>query len=419
MAKVKLGSVCTIVSGSTPKSSCPEYWGGSIKWVTPAEISDETHYIEDTERHITEEGMRSCHLRMMPLGTVLLSSRAPIGKTAITKSPMCCNQGFKNLICSNSISNEYLYHFLNTKTDELKSIGRGATFKEISKKQVESITIDLPALDEQDRRTTVLNQIEGLLKRGHDSMNRIDDLVKSRFIEMFDSEKFELVKLGDYCERVTKGATPTTLGYRYQDNGINFIKVESLAEDGSIIADKVAHISDECNDAMRRSQLRTGDIVFSIAGAIGRTAIIPDSVLPANTNQALAIIRLRNPLAFDRIFLRYALISSDVTRSISSSKRGIAQVNLSLTDIKNLRVPLPPLALQQEFANFVSQVDKLRFGACYAMYLLCAALTLLWSTMAYMSVVSIFAWPKSRCTCSMGMPLSIAFVASVRRNLCG
>ena len=202
----------------------------------------------------------------------------------------------------------------------------------------------------------------GLVRDHKTNRKRAASQFKSRFIEMFDSEKFELVKLGDYCERVTKGATPTTLGYRYQDNGINFIKVESLAEDGSIIADKVAHISDECNDAMRRSQLRTGDIVFSIAGAIGRTAIIPDSVLPANTNQALAIIRLRNPLAFDRIFLRYALISSDVTRSISSSKRGIAQVNLSLTDIKNLRVPLPPLALQQEFANFVSQVDKLRFA---------------------------------------------------------
>lgn len=120
MGKVKLESICTIVSGSTPKSSCPGYWGGSIKWVTPAEISDETHYIEDTERHITEEGMRSCHLRMMPSGTVLLSSRAPIGKTAITKSAMCCNQGFKNLICGNSISNEYLYHFLKSKTDELR-----------------------------------------------------------------------------------------------------------------------------------------------------------------------------------------------------------------------------------------------------------------------------------------------------------
>ena len=361
MGKVKLESICTIVSGSTPKSSCPGYWGGSIKWVTPAEIGDETHYIEDTERHITEEGMRSCHLRMMPSGTVLLSSRAPIGKTAITKSAMCCNQGFKNLICSKSISNEYLYHFLNAKADELKSMGRGATFKEISKKQVESIVIDLPFLSEQSQRAAVLNQIDALLKQSHDLERCTDDLVKSRFVEMFDSEKFELVKLGGYCERVTKGATPTTLGYHYQDNGINFIKVESLAENGSIVADKVAHISDECNEAMRRSQLRVGDIVFSIAGAIGRTAIIPDSILPANTNQALAIIRLRSPLAFDRIFLRYALISSDVTRSISSSKRGIAQVNLSLTDIKNLRVPLPPLALQQEFAAFVSQVDKLRF----------------------------------------------------------
>ena len=362
MGKVKLESICTIVSGSTPKSSCPGYWGGSIKWVTPAEIGDETHYIEDTERHITEEGMRSCHLRMMPSGTVLLSSRAPIGKTAITKSAMCCNQGFKNLICSKSISNEYLYHFLNAKADELKSMGRGATFKEISKKQVESIVIDLPFLSEQSQRAAVLNQIDALLKQSHDLERCTDDLVKSRFVEMFDSEKFELVKLGGYCERVTKGATPTTLGYHYQDNGINFIKVESLAENGSIVADKVAHISDECNEAMRRSQLRVGDIVFSIAGAIGRTAIIPDSILPANTNQALAIIRLRSPLAFDRIFLRYALISSDVTRSISSSKRGIAQVNLSLTDIKNLRVPLPPLALQQEFAAFVSQVDKLRFA---------------------------------------------------------
>jgi len=361
MGKVKLESICTIVSGSTPKSSCPGYWGGSIKWVTPAEIGDETHYIEDTERHITEEGMRSCHLRMMPSGTVLLSSRAPIGKTAITKSAMCCNQGFKNLICSKSISNEYLYHFLNAKADELKSMGRGATFKEISKKQVESIVIDLPFLSEQSQRAAVLNQIDALLKQSHDLERCTNDLVKSRFVEMFDSEKFELVKLGGYCERVTKGATPTTLGYHYQDNGINFIKVESLAENGSIVADKVAHISDECNEAMRRSQLRVGDIVFSIAGAIGRTAIIPDSILPANTNQALAIIRLRSPLAFDRIFLRYALISSDVTRSISSSKRGIAQVNLSLTDIKNLRVPLPPLALQQEFAAFVSQVDKLRF----------------------------------------------------------
>ena len=89
------------------------------------------------------------------------------------------------------------------RTDELKSIGRGATFKEISKKQVESITIDLPALDEQDRRTTVLNQIESLLKRSHDSMNRIGDLVKSRFVEMFGDPIENNSKLPKYKWRMS------------------------------------------------------------------------------------------------------------------------------------------------------------------------------------------------------------------------
>ena len=256
---------------------------------------------------------------------------------------------------------EYLFYYCEWFNFE--KLNKAVTIPSLTKADLLKLNMPLPPLAVQrgftdrigllDRLKSILTEIEG----------KLDDLVKSRFVEMFGSERFDLVKLGDYCERITKGATPTTLGYRYMDNGINFIKVESLAEDGSIIADKVAHISDECNAAMRRSQLRMGDIVFSIAGAIGRTAIIPDSILPANTNQALAIIRLRDPLAFDRTFLRYVFVSSDVTRSISSSKRGIAQVNLSLTDIKKLRVPLPPLALQQEFTAFVSQVDKLRFAA--------------------------------------------------------
>ena len=415
MAKVKLGSVCTIVSGSTPKSSCPEYWGGSIKWVTPAEISDETHYIEDTERHITEEGMRSCHLRMMPLGTVLLSSRAPIGKTAITKSPMCCNQGFKNLICSNSISNEYLYHFLNTKTDELKSIGRGATFKEISKKQVESITIDLPALDEQDRRTTVLNQIEGLLKRGHDSMNRIDDLVKSRFIEMFRNEADAKTKpLRDVCSIITDG---THQPPKFITEGVPFLFVSNIAQNGITYETKKFILEDDYKRLIKRTPIEIGDILVSAVGSFGHPAIVKEE-RPFCFQRHIAYLKPIHEL-IDSNYLHAALLSDNIQRYMDRCAKGVAQRTVTLQSFKEMRVPVPPLALQQEFAAFVAQVDKLRFGACYAMYLLCAALTLLWSTMAYMSVVSIFAWPKSRCTCSMGMPLSIAFVASVRRNLCG
>ena len=101
----KLGEVCEVVSGSTPKTNVPEYWGEGHYWVTPAELNDTIVYIDKTERQITDEALTKTKLRLLPVGTVLLSSRAPIGKVAITKTEMYCNQGFKNCICSDSIYN--------------------------------------------------------------------------------------------------------------------------------------------------------------------------------------------------------------------------------------------------------------------------------------------------------------------------
>ena len=91
---VRLGDVCTVVSGSTPKSNIPEYWDGNIKWITPAELTDDSYIISDSVRHITELGVSKTGLKPFPEGTVILSSRAPIGKTAIAGCEMYCNQGF-------------------------------------------------------------------------------------------------------------------------------------------------------------------------------------------------------------------------------------------------------------------------------------------------------------------------------------
>ena len=133
MKKVKLGEICEIVTGSTPKSSNPNYWNGEYKWITPAEISDDDFIVFDTQRKITKLGIEETGLKSFPTGTVLLSSRAPIGKVAISGCEMYCNQGFKNFICSNKINNEYLYYFLKSRKNYLNILGRGATFKEISK----------------------------------------------------------------------------------------------------------------------------------------------------------------------------------------------------------------------------------------------------------------------------------------------
>ena len=118
----KLGEVCEIVGGSTPKTNEPSYWDGEHYWVTPAEL-DGAKYISSTSRTITDEGAKSAHLQLLPSGTVLLSSRAPIGKVAITTAPMYCNQGFKNLVCSAKLHNEFAYWFLYHHTEYLNSLG--------------------------------------------------------------------------------------------------------------------------------------------------------------------------------------------------------------------------------------------------------------------------------------------------------
>ncbi|MCF0225678.1 MAG: restriction endonuclease subunit S [Fibrobacter sp.] len=156
----KLGEVCDVVTGSTPRTNIDAYWKGGTKlWITPAELKGQL-YITDTERKITDSAVSNTKLTLMPIGTVLLSSRAPIGKVAIAAKEMYCNQGFKNLVCKGDINNLYLYCFLMLQKDYLISLGRGATFKEISKSIVEKVEIPLPPLALQQSFAERMEAIE-------------------------------------------------------------------------------------------------------------------------------------------------------------------------------------------------------------------------------------------------------------------
>ena len=146
----KLPEVSTIVLGSTPSSSNPAFWDGDVKWITPAELSDDSFYLYDSERHITEEGVKSTSLKPFPAGTVILSTRAPIGKTAIAGCEMYCNQGFKNFVCDNTINPVYLFYSLRIHNPELQKMGTGSTFLELSKKAIEQISISVPPKELQD-----------------------------------------------------------------------------------------------------------------------------------------------------------------------------------------------------------------------------------------------------------------------------
>ena len=168
-------------------------------------------------------------------------------------------------------------------------------------------------------------------------------------------ENIRRVQLSEIAEFITKGTTPTTLGYEFQEEGVNFLKIECFDENGDFVESKATHISNECHERLKRSQLKSGDILFSIAGVIGRVASVTEDMLPANTNQALAIIRISD----EQVYLPYVkliLTSPIVIEQFEKKKQGVAQLNLSLKDISEFSIPLPSKKEQIELAELYTKI---------------------------------------------------------------
>ena len=202
------------------------------------------------------------------------------------------------------------------------------------------------------------------------------------------------VRLSEIAELVTKGTTPTTLGYEFQDTGVNFLKIECFSEKGDYIQNKATHISEECHEKLKRSQLKEGDILFSIAGVIGRVAIVTRNMLPANINQALAIIRIKK----DDIYLPYVkliLTSPLIKKQFERKKQGVAQLNISLKDINDLEIPLPEIGKQIEYANSFKKVEKLIYTRQYQLQKLDELVKARFVELFGDTVLNPFGWEKA------------------------
>lgn len=182
----QIGQVSKIVSGTTPSTQNPIYWQGNLPWLTPAEIPDNMNYINNTQRKISLKAVRDCSLRLLPRGTVILSSRAPIGKVAIAGVPLYCNQGFKNLILDDKQMNAvFVCYLLRQRVTEIISLGRGATFKEISKDIVSHISIYVPPLFLQNQFANFVQSVEQQKEVFSARLSHLEVLYKSLMQEYF------------------------------------------------------------------------------------------------------------------------------------------------------------------------------------------------------------------------------------------
>ncbi|MBE6917412.1 MAG: restriction endonuclease subunit S [Ruminococcaceae bacterium] len=353
----RLGDICTIVSGSTPKSGIPEYWDGDIKWITPAELNEGTYIINDSVRHITKLGVEKTGLKPFPQGTVILSSRAPIGKTAIAGCEMYCNQGFKNLICSDKINPRYLYWFLTCNTEYLNSLGRGATFKEISKEIVANIEIPLLAMGQQIAIAEKFEKVSELIALRKEQLAKLDRLVKSRFIELFGDTilnpfGWDKNMLGSVCD-VRDGTHDSP---QYYETGYPLVTSKNVTGGKIDLTDCSLICKADFDKINERSKVDIGDIIMPMIGTVGKPVVV--DIEPNFAIKNVALIKFKTDSKVLNIYIRALLQSDYFEDAVLSKVRGGTQKFISLGDIRKLEVLVPPMEIQKQFVAFVEQTDK-------------------------------------------------------------
>lgn len=249
---VKLRDCCDIVSGATPRRDQPEYWGGNIPWVTPKDLSDlDMSVLEDAPEYITDLGYKSCSTSLLPKGSILFSSRAPIGLVAIAGRPMCTNQGFKSLIPGNDVDSGYLYHCMKSLVPRIKDMGRGATFAEISKDLFGEVEIPLPKdTKEQNRIAAILDKADAIRRKRQQAMQIADEFLRSVFLDMFGDPRAnpkgldrnplgDLMKLrsGDFLSAAQMNTAGSNLVYG--GNGVSGRHNQYMFENPQIVIGRV------------------------------------------------------------------------------------------------------------------------------------------------------------------------------------
>lgn len=170
--------------------------------------------------------------------------------------------------------------------------------------------------------------------------------------------KFARLKLGSLCSVVTKGTTPTSLGMKFEETGVPFLRIQNL-NNSTVSLNDVLYISEETHNSLGRSKIKSGDFLITIAGTIGRVAIVPNEFPEANCNQAIAILRFDELKLYPR-YLLYWITTNDALSQISGKKVTATISNLSLGQIKELEIPLPPLEEQKRIAAILDKADAIR-----------------------------------------------------------
>lgn len=316
--------------------------------------------------YISKEEYKRFMVRGFPkIGDVLLTTEAPMGVVArLDRNDVAIAQRLLTLRGKKGIlDNDYLLYLLQSPYGQslLKARETGTTVTGIKQSEFRKIVIRLPDYETQRKVGRIFRGIDDKIACNSQLNDNLQQQLRAIFkAEFTDNPKLECmaqIPLSELCHVVTKGTTPTTLGKPFVESGINFIKAESILDDHSIDKSKFAFIDEETNALLKRSIIHAGDVVFTIAGTLGRFALIDENVLPANTNQAVAIIRADVEKVLPE-YIYTCFVGEWHTDYYAKRVQQAVQANLSLTTIKSLPIPLLDDVEMGEYLRLILPIIK-------------------------------------------------------------
>ena len=354
---LKVEDFAEVVSGGTPSTDKPEFWNGDIAWITPKDLSDfKFRYIRRGERNISRKGLESSNAKLLPKGTVLLSSRAPVGYLAIAKNELSTNQGFQSLVPKENVITEYLYYLLKDNIEYLKSQASGTTFGELSKSTLKKLLFLLPPLPEQKAIAEVLSSIDDKIDLLHRQNKTLEEMAMTLFRKWFIEdvkEDWEEVKLGEYFDLL--GGFPFK-SKDYSDFGKYKIITIKNVQDGYLDISNSQTIENLPQGIKPYQILEIGDILISLTGNVGRICIVDTNNFLLNQRVAKIVPKNSEWKPFAYFYFKRA----EITQILTNLAKGSAQLNLSPIETLKLTDTFPSSERIEKFNKIVQPIFEKR-----------------------------------------------------------
>lgn len=363
---VKIGDVCTVERGGSPRpidKFITEDENG-VNWIKIGDTTD-SMYITKTAQKIIPEGMKKS--RYVQPGDLLLSNSMSFGRPYIMKIDGCIHDGWLVLRDENNLFDKrFLYYYLSAPStyQKLKNMAVGGVVNNLNSKMVREVSVPLPSMNEQLKIISVLSSVENLIISRNKQLNKLDELVKSRFVEMFgdpivNSLNIKEKPMTEVCEIIDgdRGKNYPTADEFLDEGYCLFLNAKNVTSSGFNF-DTCMFITKEKDEALRKGKLSRGDVVLTTRGTLGNLAFFTEEVPYEHIriNSGMVILRMK-PDVVDEIYFieQFKMMLIDIKTKIAS---GSAQPQLPISTMNKISVLIPEIEKQRQFADFAKQVDK-------------------------------------------------------------